>query len=246
MKLLKFLEIIRVRLAREESEVIDCSEGTSITFLNPYSYLVMRAKCDLMSKFSKVCIDGSVLVLALKVFRVASVKRISFDYTSIAHQVFNRCVEQKKSLYIVGATEECVGKFVSHLKGSYVGLNMAGFRNGYFSNAGERADFIRELVALNPQVVVVGMGTPLQEELIIDLRASGWGGVGYTCGGFLHQTASRGGRYYPSWLNRLGLRFLYRMYDEPKLVKRYLEYYPKFVIRFVRDRFEWRKSAGDA
>lgn len=37
---------------------------------------------------------------------------------------------------------------------------------------------------LNPDLVVVGMGAPLQEKFLVDLVGLGWRGRGYTCGVF--------------------------------------------------------------
>ena len=74
----------------------------------------------------------------------------------------------------------------------------------------------------------------MQEQFLIDLQKSGWQGVGYTCGGFLHQTA-KGIQYYPKWVNRLGLRAFYRMYDEPQLIKRYFIEYPKAIVIILGD-----------
>ena len=85
------------------------------------------------------------------------------------------------------------------------------------------------------------MGTPLQEQFLLSLQASGWSGKGYTCGGFLHQTASQI-NYYPYWINRLGLRAFYRMYDEPKLVKRYFIDYPKAIVIIFYDLIKYRLS----
>src|SRR5699024_11035171 len=96
-------------------------------------------------------------------------------------------------------------------------LKVCGTRHGFFTNVQERNDVIAELAEKNPSIMVVGMGTPAQEKFLVDLKAAGWMGKGYTCGGFLHQTARGGTQYYPEWMNRMNLRWLYRMIDEPKL-----------------------------
>jgi N-acetylglucosaminyldiphosphoundecaprenol N-acetyl-beta-D-mannosaminyltransferase len=83
------------------------------------------------------------------------------------------------------------------------------------------------------------MGVPLQEEFLIDLRDTGWTGTGYTCGGFFHQSA-RKLEYYPRLFDKLQLRWLYRMIQEPRLAKRYLLDYPKFVFIFIWDYIQWR------
>ena len=78
------------------------------------------------------------------------------------------------------------------------------------------------------------MGTPFQEQFLVDLKNLGWIGAGYTCGGFIHQTAANI-KYYPEFFNTYNLRWLYRMIDEPKLIKRYLILYPKSTFLFFFD-----------
>jgi N-acetylglucosaminyldiphosphoundecaprenol N-acetyl-beta-D-mannosaminyltransferase len=79
------------------------------------------------------------------------------------------------------------------------------------------------------------MGSPNQENFLIELANEGWNGSGYTCGGFFHQTSKKGIQYYPTWCDKYNLRWMYRMYDEPKLIKRYVWHYPIFIFIFIFD-----------
>ena len=114
-------------------------------------------------------------------------------------------------------------------------LNVLRYRDGYFSDK-EREDELDLLIKDNPDIVIVGMGTPLQEFFLRDLRELGWQGTGFTCGGYLHQS-SNGIDYYPKLIDKLNLRWLYRIYDEPKLFKRYTVDYSKFIFLFAYDVF---------
>ena len=57
-------------------------------------------------------------------------------------------------------------------------------------------------------------------------------GVGFTCGGFIHQTANNEIEYYPLWIDRMNLRFVYRMYKETYR-KRYVQAALLFLHAFV-------------
>ena len=105
----------------------------------------------------------------------------------------------------------------------------------------ERDCFLNELVDLNPDAVVVGMGAILQEQLLSDLYVKGWRGLGFTCGGYIHQTAMSGVNYYPDFIDKYNLRWLYRMIKEPKLIYRYLVSYPQFLFLFIVDLYKYRK-----
>ncbi|MEC7527357.1 MAG: glycosyltransferase, partial [Bacteroidota bacterium] len=52
--------------------------------------------------------------------------------------------------------------------------------------------------------------------------------------GFLHQSFQNTD-YYPNWVNKLNVRWLYRIYNEPKLIKRYTIDYSWFLVVFMYD-----------
>lgn len=209
-----------------------------VTFLNPYSYLLARQNLDLFEKFDRIYIDGIALVKILNLFRVANVKRTSFDATSLVPNVFMNAMENSRSLYFIGTKPEIIDETIKNIGNEYQGLNIVGYRDGYIKD-NERTKLLKDIEYLKPDIVVCGMGTPLQEKFLIDLRLIGWSGEGYTCGGFLHQAAVKI-NYYPSWVNKYNLRWAYRMYDEPKLVERYLIGYPKFFMIFLYDYMKWK------
>lgn len=203
------------------------------TFLNPFSYLKYRETPDLFKKFDVIYIDGILLVLWFRLFGI-KVERKSFDMTSLAPKVFEFCSKNKKSIYFIGSTENAINLFVDKVSNEYLDLKVLGFRNGYFKDEREKQDAIKLIIKKNPDFVVVGMGTPFQEQFLVLLRELGWKGVGFSCGGFIHQTA-QGIQYYPTFFNKYNLRWLYRIIDEPYLIKRYFIYYPKSFLLFVYD-----------
>lgn len=204
------------------------------TFLNPYSYLHARKHWHIFREFDAIYIDGILLVTLLKIFKIKCVKRISFDMTSIAFTVFKYSEQKDLKVFIIGTKEQLIEKAVFNIKKEFPALNIVGYRHGYFSNNLDKEKVLSEICEINPDVIVVGMGTPMQEYFLVDLKYKGWDGLGFTCGGFLHQSAKRL-NYYPQWINKLNLRWTYRLYDEPRLFSRYLYQYPKFFIYFASD-----------
>jgi N-acetylglucosaminyldiphosphoundecaprenol N-acetyl-beta-D-mannosaminyltransferase len=216
-----------------------------VSFLNPYSYLFLRKRQDLYDEIDEFYCDG-ILLSRLMVLAGKSCKRISFDMTSLAPEVLKGAERLGRSVYFIGGEPGVVDQAVRVFRSEYDGLIVSGCRHGFFDNGEVRRRVIKDLVMLNPDFVVVGMGVPLQEKFIVDLKREGWSGVAFTCGGFFHQTAGKGTRYYPDWMNRLNLRWLYRMIDEPKLVRRYFVEYPRFLFAFFYDLMcyylsKWRK-----
>jgi N-acetylglucosaminyldiphosphoundecaprenol N-acetyl-beta-D-mannosaminyltransferase len=140
---------------------------------------------------------------------------------------------QKKKLAIVGGTQDDIEVFCRKLKQRYPSILIAASRSGYFNTA-TLDDELNEVIYSRPDVILVGMGGGNQENIMQRLRLLGFSGVTFSCGGFVSQVA-RGDNedYYPKIINRLGLRFLYRMYREPHTIRRYLFLYPKNLITLI-------------
>lgn len=224
----------------KQSRKIDLRSFQLVTFLNPYSYLIARKSGLIFSQFN-ILIDGVALAVCLRLFGVSSMKRQSFDMTSLAKEVFEYAESHEKTLFFIGTEEAYIEEAVMKIKQKYPRLIVLGYRNGFFKDRAERADAIKSIHSMSPEIVVVGMGTPTQEQFLVDLWQRGWRGIGFTCGGFFHQTAKEL-NYYPRWIDRLQLRWLYRIYDEPKLYNRYLIQYPKFILYFLLDYVRYRRS----
>lgn len=210
------------------------AEAFLISFINPYSYNLLRNNEEIINEIDYFCADGILMVKILRLFFDINITRTSFDMTSLAPIVFNLSQTRRTSLYFVGARETEVIKFIEVIKLNYPSVNILGYRNGYFSDKKERNLEIENICKLKPGIVIVGMGTPLQEKFLVDLRRNGWIGLGFTCGGFLHQTQNRLD-YYPYLINKLNLRMPYRLIKE-KLYHR-LTAYPKFIINILSDRY---------
>ena len=209
------------------------------TFLNPVSYLDALKHKELFTSFDCIFADGGLLVKAIKIAYGATVKRRSFDMTSLAPIVFSYAAKAGKSVAIVATKQEMVEKAVANLKKSFKGLNISYYRNGYFKGEQEMDDEAKKIVSLHPDILIVGMGVIKQEQFLLKVRNAGYQGIGFTCGGFIHQTAQDKAEYYPDWIDKHGLRFVYRMYKEPHTRKRYAKAALVFPVRFM-----WEKLKG--
>ncbi|WP_051333362.1 WecB/TagA/CpsF family glycosyltransferase [Aliagarivorans marinus] len=212
------------------------------TFINPYSYLVLRKQPELTELLDGVAVDGGFLCWLLRRCGYGEVQRLSFDNTSLAPQVFSQAQAKEQSVYLIGSAERDNRRFVEYLQWRYPQLKVLGHRNGYFANQQMWRQTLSEVVKLAPDIVVCGMGCGLQERFLTALKHEGWQGWGFSCGGFMHQTSRHGEQYYPAWVDRMNLRFAFRIYDEPVLIKRYTVDYLKFAGVFAWD--QWRRRYG--
>ncbi len=212
------------------------SRGKVYTYLNPVSYLTALDNKDLFGQMDGLFADGGLLVRAIKMVYGRQVTRRSFDMTSMAPELFAHAAKYGKTIYIVASKQEQVEKAVEIFRERYPRVTFAGYRNGYFASEQEMDSEARHIAELNPDYLIVGMGALMQERFLLKAKSAGYKGVGFTCGGFIHQTSKNEIDYYPAWVDKTNLRFVYRMWKEPHTRKRYLMAGLLFPARFIAER----------
>ena len=213
------------------------NRGKVYTYLNPVSYLTALDNKVLFSQMDGIFADGGLLVKAIKLVYGKEVTRRSFDMTSMAPELFAYAAEHGKNIYIVASKQEQVEKAVEIFRERYPKVKFTGYRNGYFASEEEMNQEARHVTELNPDFLIVGMGALMQEKFLLKVKRAGYQGIGFTCGGFIHQTSKNEIDYYPAWVDKTNLRFVYRMWKEPHTRKRYLMAGLLFPARFIAERF---------
>ncbi|MFV3369709.1 WecB/TagA/CpsF family glycosyltransferase [Pseudomonas sp. NY15435] len=206
------------------------------TFINPFSYYIIRnsPKASEIYDNFKIHYDGISLSIISKLFSLKDSERISFDDTSLAPTVFKTISKDNLSLGIIGSSTKTILTVKDIIEKKY-NIKINSINDGYYSNA-DMPTILSNFKSCD--VVITSMGTPLQETFLLKLKDTGWNGVGFTCGGYFDQLASKNGSsYYPCLVNKLQIRWLYRLYKEPRrLWRRYLIQYPIGLMYFLYDR----------
>lgn len=209
-------------------------EGGNCIYVYPYQYLQIRRNLEFYSEADYILLDGMMLTTIFNLFGVSRNRRMSIDFSGIGNELFSYIVEGNRSVYFIGARHSEVIQFKNNILNKYPTLNIVGFHHGYLSELPDRGEeLVDSIVKLNPDFVFAGMGSPLQESFLFDLKRKGWKGTGYTCGGFIYQT-SLSIDYYPRWVNKFRLRWLYRGLNEPRALIKTM-YIPWFILVFVSD-----------
>lgn len=213
-------------------------KGMMYTYLNPVSYLTALKEKPLFGMMDGIFADGSLLVGAIKLVYGEKVTRRSFDMTSMAPEVLVYANERALSVCVIATRQDMLEKTVSIFASQYPNIVWKGCRNGYFATRTEMEDEARKIAESNPDFLIVGMGIKMQERFLLMCKKAGYKGIGFTCGGFIHQTAEQDGKveYYPAWVDKYNLRFFYRMYKEPHTRKRYAIAAFAFPYRFLKER----------
>lgn len=234
------MSILVDKIVATEKRTLDeifSDKGKIYTFLNPVSYLTALDHKELFEQFDGIFGDGSILVAAIRLIYGKMVTRRSFDMTSLAPELLKYAEANGKSVYVVASRQDQIEKAILIFQERYPRLIVAGYRNGYFSSETEQEVEARHIVNVSPDFLIIGMGALMQERFLLKVKGVGYRGIGFTCGGFIHQTANDEIDYYPAWADRMNLRFAYRMFNEKHTRKRYAQAALLFPLRFIAEKF---------
>jgi exopolysaccharide biosynthesis WecB/TagA/CpsF family protein len=157
--------------------------------------------------------------------------------TDFFEDAVEKAIEAGLSFYFLGGTESQNAKAVEVVRERYPALKIAGRRNGYFKPEDD-IDICNAIRESGTDVLWVALGKPLQEKWSVRNRKN-LAGVGWikTCGGlFGHLVGDE--KRAPRWMQRLGLEWLYRVWQDPRrLAWRYLTTNPYAMWSIVKDAF---------
>ncbi|WP_431050630.1 WecB/TagA/CpsF family glycosyltransferase [Roseateles sp. L2-2] len=95
--------------------------------------------------------------------------------------------------------------------------------------------YVEQALAFAPDLIVLGMGMPKQEQVAQLLRQAMHRPCLIVCGGAILDFLGGGATRAPAWMRSLGIEWLYRLAREPRrLFKRYVLGNPLFLARARR------------
>lgn len=201
-----------------------------ISFVNPFSYYQLKDN-EIYQQIDMLFSDGALLCFLHGLF-YNKIERASFDFSSVANFVFEESINTKARVAVIGATSFENDKAISILKNKYPLMNIVYSRDGYIE---DRSESLNRVELFRPDLIILGMGTPYQEDFAIYLKNNlEFNCLILTCGGFLSQTSIRDDYYLPI-VKKLGLRWLQRAIMHKHVRKRLFNEYPKFVFRYIRE-----------
>lgn len=183
-----------------------------------------------------VVADGMPLVWASKVAGTPLPERVAGS--TMTTQVAGVAAEKSRSVFLLGGNPGVADQAKLALQGKFPGIQIVGTHCppvGFEKNPSEMHRIRQALNAAQPDLVLVALGSPKQENLIRRLRGEGvlpdawWMGVGITLS-FLSGEVNRA----PDWMQRVGMEWVHRLAQEPKrLFRRYLIEGVPFALRLL-------------
>jgi N-acetylglucosaminyldiphosphoundecaprenol N-acetyl-beta-D-mannosaminyltransferase len=184
--------------------------------------------------------DGQPLVWALNLLGHGLEDRVYGP--DLMERACERAARTGRRMYLYGGRSHgALVQLTRNLRLRHPGLRIVG---GYVPpfrelTAAEKASVAADIARSGAEVVWVGIGVPKQELWMAEMRPRLPGcvlvGVGAAFdfhGGLIPQA--------PSWMQRFGLEWAFRLAQEPRrLWRRYLRYNPRFVVGFAR---QWARE----
>ena len=152
-----------------------------------------------------------------------------------------RAAREGVSVYLLGGAEGVAQRAASELTARHPGLQIAGTRNGYFTDT-ESDAVAAAICASGAQIVFAGLGFPRQEFWLAQHLGATGCGAGIGVGGSFDVLSGRVERA-PAFWRRFGLEWFYRLVREPRRWRRQLAL-PQFVVLVAADGVRTRLARG--
>ena len=170
--------------------------------------------------------DGVGVKIALKLKKINQNQIRGVDFS---RELIKLASQNNYRVAFLGAKEEVIQKAKENFLKKYPNLNFVYTRNGYFDDENK---IIEEIKSANPQILLVGLGSPKQEEIITKLKSVlqgctmvGVGGSFDVFSGIVKES--------PMIYRKLGLEWLYRTILQPERFKRIFPVLPIFLIKCI-------------
>ena len=219
--------------ARQKARNFLVSKTGQYKIFTPNPEMIVKAKND--EYFRKVLNSGDLnLCDGSGLYFVARAKGLILDRITGSDFIFDLCelaVDLDKSIFLLGTKEECILSRASlELLNKFPSLKISGFDKGMkiqeLSNGSldyevsSNEIIIAKINACKPDILVVAFGMGKQEKWIDEnLKKIPSVKVAIGVGGaldFIAKTASRA----PKIFRKLGIEWLWRLFNEPKRIKR--------------------------
>lgn len=185
--------------------------------------------------------DGISVVWASRVLGQPLPERVAG--IDLMMQLLQRADQRGYAVFFFGAAEDVLVGVVDRVRREFPKVRIAGARNGYFRDY-EQSDIADQIRASGADILLVAISSPIKEIFLSRWGTSLGVPVCHGVGGSFDVLAGKVRRAPRIW-QRLGLEWLYRVYQEPRrLWKRYLVTNTAFVWLVIREYFRSaRRSA---
>jgi len=229
---------------RRMSDIIDQGHKGFVLSANVYSVNLVR-KTPWLAKFYQaadiVWVDGGGVVLGFGILGYKIPPRLTM--ADWGWSVARYCADRGHSLFLLGGPVGVADLAAQMLIRHAPGLKIVGTHHGFFKKEGiENQAVVKYINNSCPDILMVGMGMPLEQRWILDNYRKIDARIFWEVGAGLQYWAGLVPRC-PIWMRSIHLEWLYRLALEPRrMSKRYLLGNATFMSRILIERL--KKGAG--
>jgi N-acetylglucosaminyldiphosphoundecaprenol N-acetyl-beta-D-mannosaminyltransferase len=227
-------------LHQQLAEIIDRGDRAQVLHVNVHGLNLADEQPwlrEVLNRAEIVFCDGAGVILGARLLGHHIPERIT--YADWMWQLADFAVERGYSLYFLGAKPGVAQAAADHLLTHYPGLKIVGVQHGYFNQSvghPENNAVVDHINEARPNILIVGMGMPLQERWLRDNWHCLNTNIALT-GGAVFDYLSGELQRAPRWMTDNSLEWLGRLLIEPqRLWRRYLVGNPRFLWRVLRQR----------
>lgn len=227
------------------NHAIERKEHIHHTVVNAGKIVAMHSNAQLRESVVNADIinaDGQAVVWASKILGTPLKERVAG--VDLMSRLMELAFTQHYKVFFFGAREEILKKMVSHYSDLYSAEMIAGYRNGYFKKEEEKA-IARQIADSGANMLFVAITSPIKENFLYENREMlrnvnfimGVGGSFDVVAGYVKRA--------PVWMQRSGLEWLFRVYQEPRrMFKRYLVGNFKFIQLVIKYKLSGKPYAS--
>jgi N-acetylglucosaminyldiphosphoundecaprenol N-acetyl-beta-D-mannosaminyltransferase len=223
--------VVRVHSPRAEELLLDAlatpTEARVLAFVNAHAMNSAASSPDFFDAVMSadlVLRDGAGMAILMRLLHLAP--GLNLNGTDLIPKVLRRYAGRRIALF--GTSEP----YLSAARGVVLAQLAQGSECAMMDGFQQTDAYVQLALAQRPELIVLGMGMPRQEEVAAVLRSELRYPCLIVCGGaiidFLGGKTSRA----PAWMRAVGLEWMFRLALEPKrLFRRYVLGNPLFIAR---------------
>ncbi len=220
----------------------------TVTYLNPdYARRALRRESlrQDINEFDLVLVDGNGVRIMAPLFGFTVPERLDTD--SVAPPLWQLLSTFKGKVFLFGCAPGVADDASRRLQDAFPGVQVVGTEHGFYDvQRGHPGTFsqedtdlvIKRITAAEPDLLLVSLPTPMQQSWVVEHGHKLPVPVIMTGGCYLdHLAAGDAGNWYPAWVERWQLNWLYRLVHEPRrLWRRYSIEFLDFAVLVARNR----------
>ena len=195
----------------------------------------------LLGQMDSVLPDGSGIRLASRL--LGQGLKDNINGTDLFPVLCKRAAKDGLRLFLLGGKETVAARTAENMRDRFPELQIVGTADGYRDI--HDSTLIERINQTKPDIVLVGLGAPHQEDWILQNRDFLTAKVGIGVGG-LFDYYSGNIKRAPVWIREIGLEWIWRILEEPAAKwRRYILGNPLFLLRVLKEKRDRRGKNVD-